>query len=91
MQRTHIYLPEEINREIDYIARLEGKTKAEITRKILEEGLKTIKPKKSQSAKALVDLASLAKKIHGKGPKDLSENHDYYTWGGEKRNPNAEE
>ena len=48
MQRTHIYLPEEINREIDYIAKLEGKTKAEVTRRILEEGLKVHQPQKSQ-------------------------------------------
>ena len=89
MQRTHIYLPEELNREIGYLAKLQGTTKAEVTRKILEEGLKVVQPKKSASALALVNLAKLAKKIHGKGPRDLSENHDYYTWGGEKRNPNA--
>ncbi len=89
MQRTHIYLPEEMNREIGYLANLQGKTKAEITRRILEEGLKIVQPKKSASAKALVDIANLAKKLHIKGPRDLSENHDYYTWGGEKRNPNA--
>ena len=90
MQRTHIYLPEELNREIDYIARLEGKTKAEVTRKILEEGLKTIKPKKSSSAEALLKIAREAKKIKGTGPHDLSINHDHYTWGGPKRDPNAE-
>lgn len=89
MQRTHIYLPEELNREIGYLAQLQGKTKAEVTRHILEAGLRVVQPKKSQSARALVDLALLAKKIHGKGPRDLSENHDYYTWGGKKRNPNA--
>ena len=89
MQRTHIYLPEELNREIGYLAKLRGTTKAEVTRHILAEGLKVVKPKKSSSALALVNIAKLAKKLHVKGPRDLSENHDYYTWGGEKRNPNA--
>ncbi len=89
MQRTHIYLPEEMNREIAYLARLKGKSKAEITRNILEAGLKIVEPKKSSSARALIDIANLAKKLHIKGPRDLSENHDYYAWGGKKRNPNA--
>lgn len=89
MQRTHIYLPEEINREIGYLASSRGKSKAEITRNILEAGLKIVQPKKSSSAKALVDFAKLAGKFKGSAPRDLSENHDYYTWGGEKRNPNA--
>lgn len=89
MQRTHIYLPEELNREIGYLAKLQGTTKAEITRHILEEGLKVVQPKKSSSARALLNFAKLAHKIKGSAPKDLSENHDYYTWGGEKRNPNA--
>lgn len=85
MQRTHIYLPEELNREIDYLAKLQGKTKAEVTRSILEAGLKAVQPKKSQSAKALVDIAKEAEKLHVSGPRDLSFNHDYYTWGGKKK------
>lgn len=89
MQRTHIYLPEGINREIAYLASRQGKSKAEITRNILEAGLKVIEPKKSSSAEALLKIARLAKKLHVKAPRDLSENHDYYTWGGKKRNPNA--
>lgn len=89
MQRTHIYLPEEINREIAYLANRQGKSKAEVTRNILEAGLKVVEPKKSSSAQALLDIAKLAKKLHVKAPRDLAENHDYYTWGGKKRNPKA--
>lgn len=90
MQRTHIYLPEGLNREIDYIAKLQRKSKAEITRKVLEEGLKTIKSNKFSSTKALLKIVREAKKIKGTAPRDLSINHDYYTWGGPKRDPNAE-
>lgn len=89
MQRTHIYLPEGINREIAYLASRQGKSKAEITRNILEAGLKVIEPKKSSSAEALLKIARLAKKLHVNAPRDLAENHDYYTWGGKKRNPKA--
>lgn len=91
MQRTHIYLPEEINREIDYIARILGKTKAEITRKILEEGLKVFKPQKSQSAKALLIFAKAASKFKSNAPADLSLNHDYYIWGGKKKHEEVNE
>ena len=90
MQRTHIYLPEEINREIGYLAKLQGTTKAEITRKVIEVGLKTIKPKKFSSTEALLKIIKEAKKIKGTAPRDLSINHDHYTWGGPKRDPNAE-
>lgn len=89
MQRTHIYLPDELNREINHIAKIEGKTKAEITRQALEEGLKAIKPKKTNSTLALLELANKAKQFKGTAPKDLSINLDYYTWGGQKRDPDA--
>lgn len=85
MQRTHIYLPEELNREIDYLAKLQGKTKAEVTRHILEAGLKVVQPQKSASARALVNFAKIARKFKGSAPKDLSFNHDYYTWGGKRK------
>lgn len=85
MQRTHIYLPEEINREIAYLANRQGKSKAEITRNILEAGLKVVEPKKSSSAGVLVDIAKAAEKLNVSGPRDLSFNHDYYTWGGKKK------
>lgn len=43
------------------------------------------------SAKALLDVAKKVNKLlkDEKLPKDLSENHDYYAWGGKKRNPKA--
>lgn len=85
MQRTHIYLPEEINREIAYLAHRQGKSKAEITRKILEAGLRVVEPKKSSSAEALLRLARDARRFKGVAPRDLAYNHDYYTWGGKKK------
>lgn len=42
---------------------------------------------KRNSAQALIDLAKMAEKIVTKpgDPTDVSINHDYYAWGGEKR------
>lgn len=88
MLRVNIYIPEEINTTVRLLARLLGKTKAEIVRMALSDGLKSMKPKKDDSAKRLLDLVKMAEKIPtvGKVPKDLSINHDYYLWGGEKSN-----
>lgn len=85
MNRTHIYLPEDVTREIANRARTYRKSKAAIIREVLEAGLKRKRAQKSASAKALLDLAAMAKKLKGTGPRDLSINHDYYTWGGEKK------
>ena len=90
MQRTHIYLPEEINREIGYMAKQQRKTKAQVVREVLTHGIKAMKPIKSSSAEALLKMTKEAKKFTGTGPRDLSINHDHYTWGGPKREPNVE-
>ena len=85
MQRTHIYLPDDLNTEIELNAKSQQKSKAEIIREALQKGLKSTRIQKSQSAKSLLDLAQMAKKLKGTGPKDLSVNHDYYIWGGKKK------
>ena len=86
MLRINIYIPEELNKRLSIIARSQGKVKAEVVRKAIEEGLKKIQPK-SSSAQALLDLAKLAEQIptQGRVPKDFVKNLDYYTWGGKKR------
>lgn len=83
--RFYIHLPEELGYQIERTAKVTQKTKAEIVRHALEKGLKFTHHRKSQSAKALLKLAEMAKKLKGIGPKDLSINHDYYTWGGKKK------
>lgn len=69
MQRTHIYLPNELNTELELTARLNHKSKAEVVREALQEGLKTLRPQKSSSAKALLEMVKEAKKFAGSGPK----------------------
>jgi len=85
MQRTHIYLPDELSRQINSAAQTQKKSKSQVIREALARGIEEIHGQKSQSAQALLNLAKMAKKLKGTGPKDLSINHDYYTWGGEKR------
>lgn len=93
MLRINIYIPEDLNRKIEFTARAKKRVKAEVIREALDKGLKVGYSQKSSSAQALLDMAKeaerIAEKFNIKGPKDLSENHDYYTWGGEKRNSNA--
>ncbi len=88
MLRANVYLTEEQIREIDTRARIAKKPKAEILREVVDNGLKATPMQKSQSAKVLLEIAKAAKKFKGSGPKDLSINHDYYLWGGEKRDSN---
>ena len=87
MLRTHVYLPEELSREINYIAKVSYKSKAEVIRRALADGLRMARPQKSSSAKALLEMVREAKNFKGTAPKDLAYNHDYYTWGGEKKKP----
>lgn len=86
MRRISVYIPEDTQKRIVLVAKAESKARSQIIRDALEEGLEKIHPK-SASAQALLDLAREAAKIRtrGKLPKDLIENLDYYTWGGEKR------
>lgn len=81
MLRTYLYVPEELNKEIAYMAKYNKKSKARIIREALEEGLTIIKKPKSGGVEALLKIAELGTRINAKGPKDLSSNLDKYLWG----------
>lgn len=86
MQRISVHIPSDLRRRINIVAKAKSKVESEVIREALDQGLKVIHPE-SSSAQALLDLAKMAEKIPTKGkvPKDASLNHDYYLWGGEKR------
>ncbi len=86
MLRINIYIPEDLNQQLDFTAKYMRKVKAEVVREALRTGLAKIQPKAS-SAQALISLAKKAERIPTKGkiPKDFIKNLDYYTWGGKKR------
>jgi predicted DNA-binding protein len=86
MQRISVFIPDETRKRINMVAKAKNKAEAEIVRDALEHGLEKLHPK-SSSAQALLDLAKLGEQIPTKPgtPTDISINHDYYAWGGEKR------
>ena len=87
MLRVNVYLPDEINQELNFLASSKGIKKAQLIRNALKAGLDIVSPR-SSTASNLLGLAEEAEKIKTKGiiPRDLIENLDYYTWGGTKKN-----
>lgn len=86
MQRISVHISDETKQQIDLAVRARGGIEAEVIREALEKGLRIIHPK-SNSAQALVNLAKMAEKLPSKpnAPRDVSENLDYYAWGGPKK------
>ncbi len=76
MNRMQIYLPEDLQLELKWLAQKEQKATAQVIREVLEEGLKQKKGKKN-AGDMLLELAALG----GKGPKDLSKNFYEYAYG----------
>lgn len=77
MIRTQIYLPEDLYREIGWLAKKEKKAKAQVIREALE---KEVEKNKGNAGETLLRLAAMAKKYKWKGPRDLSTNHDKYLY-----------
>jgi len=86
MQRISVHISSETKQRIDLVAKAKRKVESELIREAIDLGLNVIYPK-SSSVKALVELASFAEKFpsNPNTPSDISENHDYYAWGGKKR------
>lgn len=78
MQRTQIYLPEELRKEIDRLCYAKGESVAEYTRKALEDRIKKEKRKKA-------DLKDLAEKFVGSSTKNEEEIQEWLDWVREER------
>lgn len=76
MLRTQIYLPEDLTRDLKFMAQKEDKPTAEIIRSLLKEGIRKRKTGKS-AGKTLLELT----KLGAKGPGDLSTNLFDYLYG----------
>lgn len=87
MQRISVHISDETKQRIDLAAKAKNKLESELIREALDAGLKAIYPK-SSSAQALLNFAKEAEKIPTKPgtPSDVSENLDFYAWGGKKKN-----
>ena len=90
MIRTQVYLPKT---DIDFLkelARANKSTMSEELRRSLNK-IKQIKSKPQKKSKAkisageyLLEMATQAKKLEFKGPKDLATNMDKYLYGGKQ-------
>jgi len=83
MQRISVHISDETKQRISLAARAKYMLEAELIREAIDAGLKVIYPK-SSSAQALITLAKMARGLahDPKEPTDISENLDYYAWGG---------
>lgn len=86
MQRISVHISDETKHRIDIAAKAKNKVEAELIREAIDAGLNIISPK-SNSARELLNLAKLAEALPSKAnaPIDVSENLDYYAWGGVKK------
>lgn len=80
MEKTMVYLPKQLKERVLIIANAQGTTQADVIRKALQEGLGTASFQNNTSAQGLIRIVQLAEKLQAKGPSDLSENLDHYTW-----------
>lgn len=80
MLKTYLYIPEHLNRKLDYTAKVQNRSKAEIIRQALENGIGTVQQQGTASAEVLLKIAELGKKNNVRGPKDSSTRMDEYLW-----------
>ena len=82
MQRVSVHISDESKQRISLAARSKKKVEAELIREAIDAGLDVIYPK-LRSAKALVDLAKMAKgqPFHPHDPTDISEDSAKYAFG----------
>lgn len=78
MLKTYLYIPEQLNKQINYAARVQNKSKAEVMRQALEKGVKILHER--GSAATLLKLAEIGKKANFKGIHDSSR-MDELLWG----------
>jgi len=87
MTRTQVYLDDSAYVQIQILAQQMKVPAASLIRKYVSTGIKIDLKKRGSAREALLNLAKQAKLYKGKkGPSDLSINHDYYLYGGERRN-----
>lgn len=82
MVRTQIYLPEEQYKRLNQIAKRENISMAQVIRIYIKTGLRKEEVVDKSGREAILSLIGIGT---GKGPKDLSTNHDYYLYGGPKK------
>lgn len=80
MLKTYLYVPEQLNEEINILAEAQKISKAELMRNALKAGLPFLKRKWIDSAEVLLKVAEIGEKYKVRGPKDASLKLDEYLW-----------
>jgi hypothetical protein len=80
MLKTYLYLPDQLNQRIYLLAKTQNKSKAEVIRLALENGINAVSQQNSASASILLKLANLGKQNNLQGPKDSSIRMDELLW-----------
>ncbi|MEK7521439.1 MAG: CopG family transcriptional regulator [Patescibacteria group bacterium] len=78
MLKTYLYLPEELDKEINHLAKNQKRSKAEVIREALDSGIKNLRSQ--GSATSLLKLAEIGKKYNLRGPKNSSQRIDELLW-----------
>ncbi|AKM79072.1 MAG: hypothetical protein UX85_C0003G0132 [Candidatus Beckwithbacteria bacterium GW2011_GWB1_47_15] len=80
MLKTYLYVPDELNREVEALATAGKTSKAAVIRSALDAGVKMLKRKKTGSVEVLNRIAEIGRKYNLKGPKDASAKMNEYLW-----------
>lgn len=78
MQRTQIYFPEDLHKDLKIEAAMYKVSLSEYIRMILEEKLYNKTNRRKKPAKKKVNLSILAENAVNLGPRDLARNFDDY-------------
>jgi predicted transcriptional regulator len=81
MIRTQVYLTEQLAQDIKRLATSTQQPQAQVIRDALEQGLQELTAHTSNTAKGLLALAELGRKLNVHGPADLSARLDDYLYG----------
>jgi hypothetical protein len=80
MIRTQVYLTEHQAKAIKLLAASTQKPQAAVIRDVIQTGLQNQIAGQRGSAKGLLALAELGRRLKVQGPGDLSTNHDKYLY-----------
>lgn len=87
MLKTYLYIPNDLAEKIDNVVRQQKKSKAEVLRQAIRDGIEVEDRKSTGGAEVLLKIAEIAERNKVRGPRDASINHDYYLYGLPKKNP----
>lgn len=80
MLKTYLYIPDQLDKKINLTAKQQKKSKAEILRVAIEEGLNLIEKENTIGAETLLKLAEIGKNAKLRGVHD-STRIDELLWG----------